>query len=79
MSAQDVDQRMSGVTEARVVRHDGDTWRVLSTGALRADGAVYCHLASTTRFRHQANGQVPIQISDWVLRAVIASPIALAS
>mgnify|MGYP000849549544 CR=1 FL=1 len=39
---------------------DGDTWRVLGTGTY-ADGAVICHLASTTQFRQQRNGAVPVQ------------------
>jgi hypothetical protein len=48
-----------------IINHDGDTWRVLSEGAYR-DGKFYCHLASTTRFRQQKNGQNPIQMCDWV-------------
>jgi hypothetical protein len=51
------------------VRKDGDVWRILSLG--RDDhpdypGEVYCHLASTTRFRQQKNGPYPIQICVWV-------------
>lgn len=47
------------------INHDGDTWRVLSRGAKR-NGLVYCHLASTTRGRHQRNGFNPIQMCDWI-------------
>ncbi|UOF79759.1 N-6 DNA methylase [Caudoviricetes sp.] len=43
---------------------DGDTWRVVNVG-FEADGKIYLHLASTTRFRQQRNGQCPVQIADW--------------
>ncbi len=50
-----------------LIEHDGDRWRVMSTGVTRAeDGFIYCHLASTTRFTHQRNGKRPVQIVDWV-------------
>jgi len=45
------------------IKHDGDTWNILSEGATR-DGKTYCHLASTTRFRQQRNGANPVQICD---------------
>lgn len=41
----------------KIITHDGDTWKVLSTGTIR-DGKIYVHLLSTTRF--------PVQICDWV-------------
>ncbi len=44
---------------------NGDTWKLLGTGAKR-EGTTYCHLASTTRFREQRNGRVPIQMGEWV-------------
>lgn len=50
----------------RPIRLDGDTWRVLSIGIAREDGKRLCHLASTTRFVRQRNGQRPVQICDWV-------------
>lgn len=43
----------------------GDTWRILGTGAY-ADGAVICHLASTSQFRQQRNGAVPVQRQEAV-------------
>lgn len=51
------------------VRQGGDTWRIVGLG--RCDhpdhpGEVFCHLASTTRFRRQKNGPNPVQIGDWV-------------
>lgn len=49
----------------QTIKYDGDTWRVLSTGAER-DGKIYAHLASMTRSRKQRNGENPIQICDWV-------------
>lgn len=54
------------------IKHDGDTWRILSEGTTR-DGKTYCHLASTTRSRQQRNGAVPVQICDWIDHAVILS------
>lgn len=56
----------------QLVRHEGDTWRLLSRGASRPDGAVYCHLASATRGRRQANGWVPLQIGDWIPGELLA-------
>lgn len=57
-------------TEERVdtntIQHDGDTWRILSTGAQREDGKVFAHLASTTRGTQQKNGFVPFQINDYI-------------
>jgi hypothetical protein len=52
------------------IQIDGDTWRIIGEGATR-DGKTYCHLASTTRFRQQRNGRVPVQMADWVDHAVI--------
>lgn len=52
-------------TETPTIEHDGDTWRLLATGATR-DGRTMCHLASTTRFTQQRNGAMPIQICDWL-------------
>jgi len=49
-----------------VVAHDGDVWRVVGMGAARDDGAIYCHMASTTRGNKQKNGDMPIQICDWI-------------
>lgn len=51
---------------------DGDTWRIISQGALR-DGKVYCHLASATRFRQQRNGRCPVQCCDWIDQDLILS------
>jgi hypothetical protein len=48
------------------IQHDGDNWNVLSAGVTREDGKTFCHLASTTRFVRQRNGQRPVQICDWV-------------
>lgn len=55
-----------------IIPHDGDTWRLLSEGASRG-GQVFCHLASTTRFRQQRNGPNPVQICTWIDHAVILS------
>lgn len=57
---------------AITINHDNDTWQILGEGASRG-GKVFCHLASTTRGRHQRNGWVPMQINDWIDHAVILS------
>jgi len=49
----------------KTIVHIGDAWRVVGVGAQR-DGNTFCHLASTTRFRQQKNGENPVQIGDWV-------------
>lgn len=55
---------------AAMVDHDGDTWRVLSTGRFD-QGRVICHLASITRFQYHANGRTPVQITDSLLAATV--------
>lgn len=45
------------------IEHDGDTWRVLSTGIVTGDKTL-CHLASLTR--NQWNSERPMMISDIV-------------
>lgn len=45
------------------IEHDGDTWRVLSTGIVSGDKTL-CHLASLTR--NQWNSERPMMISDMV-------------
>lgn len=49
----------------RIIKHDGDTWRVLSVGSFR-DNKVFCHLVSTTRSTERKNGAHPLQITDWI-------------
>ena len=49
----------------KIIVYMGDVWRVLGVGAQR-DGNTYCHLASTTNFRQQKNGAIPMQIGDWI-------------
>ncbi len=44
---------------------DGDHYKVLALGVEREDGKVYAHLASTTKFHKQRNGNVPVQIADF--------------
>lgn len=57
---------------AITIKHDGDTWKILSEGATK-DGKTYCHLASTTRGKQQKNGWLPVQIADWIDHAAILS------
>ena len=46
---------------------DGDEWTVVSAGAVdNSTKTIYLHLKSTTRFRQQKNGKVPVQIADWL-------------
>ena len=54
----------------KVIRHDGDTWRVLALGVER-DGKTYAHLASLTRGRTQRNGFVPAQFGDFIDNALL--------
>lgn len=56
----------------KTIKYDNDIWRILGIGAKR-DGLVYLHLASTTRFRQQRNGQYPIQMGDWLPVEVLAT------
>lgn len=49
----------------QLIKHDGDEWKILGIGA-KLDGKVYLHLASTTRYRKQRNGLVPVQMGDWL-------------
>lgn len=50
----------------QIIELDGDKWRVLGIGVTNDDGKTYLHLASTTRFRQQKNGKVPVQIGHWL-------------
>lgn len=50
-------------SDFREIEHDGDTWRVLSTGLVSGDKTL-CHLASLTR--NQWNSERPMMISDLV-------------
>ena len=47
------------------IRKDGDVWRILGLGVSKGNETL-CHLASTTRFKKQRNGDYPIQLHDWV-------------
>lgn len=50
-----------------IIFRDGDEWTVLGRGRVDIEaGTQLCHLASNTRFRHQKNGRVPVQIMDWI-------------
>jgi hypothetical protein len=63
---------MAGKNETtKTIKWDGDTWRVLGRGAVRDDGAAFCHLASATRCVRQRNGTRPVQINDWIPAAVL--------
>lgn len=60
------------MTTESTIEHDGDVWRVLGKG-VKGEGRTFCHLASTTRFRTQRNGEIPVQINDWVSNEVLES------
>ncbi len=47
------------------IRKDSDTWLILGIGVSKGDMTL-CHLASTTRFKKQRNGNNPVQQQDWV-------------
>ena len=61
-----VDKNQENEVKAMLFEVDGDTWRVMGVGTTRDDGKTLLHLASTTRFRKQKNGNYPVQITDWV-------------
>jgi hypothetical protein len=50
----------------QVFAFDNDTWRVIGIGVTDADGFTAFHLASTTRFRQQRNGFIPVQRLEWL-------------
>lgn len=56
----------------RTAAFDGDVWKVVGVGVTDADGFVYLHLASTTRFRQQRNGKVPVQMCTFMHPDVFA-------
>ena len=47
------------------VQYLNDTWRILGLG-VSDKGKTFCHLASTTRFRKQHNGDCPKQVTVWI-------------
>lgn len=47
------------------IEKDGDIWVIVGLG-VEVDGKRYAHLASTTRFRQQRNGRVPVQQCDFI-------------
>ena len=51
---------------------DGDVWNVLSEG-VKKDGQTFCHLASTTRGKHQKNGFYPVQSCRFVDSSLLES------
>ncbi|MFS1430804.1 hypothetical protein LMH73_027765 [Vibrio splendidus] len=66
----------------KTIEQNGDTWLVLGTGVMRnINGKVetYCHLASTTRFTKQRNGNYPAQVHDWVGGSIYPSDIQFVS
>ncbi len=50
---------------------NGDPWEIGGLGVIDNQGRIYCHLASTSRFRQQANERNPIQACDWVPAGLI--------
>lgn len=55
----------ASIIQERIIKHDGDTWRIVQVGSVR-EGKAYVHLASTTRSRQQRNGKCPVQVCDWI-------------
>ena len=49
-----------------VIRYENEDWRIVGIGA-KEEYHTFLHLASTTRFRMQRNGPVPVQKAVWVL------------
>lgn len=50
--------------------HIGHAWEVIGAGA-RRDGNTFCHLASLSYMQKTKNGDVRLQINDWVDTAVL--------
>jgi hypothetical protein len=48
------------------VTYKNDTWRILGLG-VSDKGKTYCHLASTTQFIKQHNGERPKQVCVWIV------------
>ena len=49
------------------IKLDGQIWRIVGIGTYSDEKqATFLHLASTTIFRKQRNGDCPIQMCDWV-------------
>jgi hypothetical protein len=63
---------------AQQVDRDGDRWNIAGVGVTDDQGRVYCHLASTTRFRQQRNGRCPVQSCDWIPSALL-QPVQLSA
>lgn len=50
-----------------IITHNNSTWEVLGLGTESDNNdQVFCHLASTTDFKKQKNGNVPVQVHVWV-------------
>ena len=62
----------------RTAAFDNDVWKVIGVGVTDADGFVFLHLASTTRFRQQRNGKVPVQMSTFMHPDIFAFAESLA-
>lgn len=62
----------------RTAAFDGDVWKVIGVGVTDADGFVFLHLASTTRFCQQRNGKVPVQMNTFMHPDVFAFAESLA-
>lgn len=62
----------------RTIAIDNDVWKVIGVGVTDADGFTFLHLASTTRFRQQRNGKVPVQMGEWLAPEVFALAESLA-
>ncbi len=44
---------------------EGEVWNIVNLGAIDQEaGKIWVHLSSTTRFRQQKNGKVPVQMLD---------------
>ncbi len=53
------------MTDMHQIIWEGEVWNVAGIGAIdREAGKIWVHLSSTTRFRQQKNGKVPVQMLD---------------
>ena len=65
-------ERESG--QELIITDEGEEWRIVNYGAAE-DDSIFCHLASTTRGRHQKNGWYPVQSGRWIEAATIHAAI----
>jgi hypothetical protein len=53
------------MTDMKQISWEGEIWNIAGIGATDEESQkIWVHLSSTTRFRQQKNGKVPVQMLD---------------